>query len=207
MIVFVLIIPHLASREKWVKLRPKARRPTHIKQETEFKFDDEGADDNGSETEGSLFEWEEEATLLSDLMEEEPPQTADQRYDALVESLQDPFLNESKRLKKEIAGTLVPAANRVKVAYQRLDQHVDTAYGQGIVQFNKACTEIEETMSTEQTKFRKAYQSTQAKIDILFERLKKEYAVRDQLWVDVKKAIDEIGIFLECHLTTNAMRN
>jgi hypothetical protein len=34
------------------------------------------------------------------------------------------------------------------------------------------------------------------KIDILFERLRKEYAVRDQLWVDVMKAVDEIGIFL-----------
>ena len=34
------------------------------------------------------------------------------------------------------------------------------------------------------------------KIDILFERLRKEYAVRDQLWVDVRKAVDEIGIFL-----------
>ena len=50
-----LTIPYIAShRERWFK-----SRPTH----------DEG--DDGSETEGSLFEWEEEATLLSDLMEEE----------------------------------------------------------------------------------------------------------------------------------------
>jgi hypothetical protein len=76
-----------------------------------------------------------------------------------VESLQDPFLNESKRIKKEIAGTFVPAANRVKAAYKTLDQRVDTAYGQGIVQFNKACTEIEATMANEQTKFRTAYQA------------------------------------------------
>lgn len=33
-------------------------------------------------------------------------------------------------------------------------------------------------------------------IDILFERLRKEYDVRDQLWVDVRKAVDEIGILL-----------
>ena len=87
------------------------------------------------------------------------PQSEDQQYDALVESLQDPFLTESKRMKKEIA-TLVPAVNRVKATYKTLDQHVDTAYGQGIVQFNKACTEIEATMSIEQTEFRTAYQST-----------------------------------------------
>lgn len=78
-----------------------------------------------------------------------------------MESLQEPFLNEGKHFKKEIAGILVPAANRVKAAYQRLDQHVDTAYGQGIVQFNKACTELEETMSFEWTKSHEAHQATQ----------------------------------------------
>ena len=60
----------------------------------------------------------------------------------------------------EIAGTLVPASNRVKAAYRTLDQRVDTAYGQGMVQFNKACTEVEATMSIEQTEFRTAYQIT-----------------------------------------------
>jgi hypothetical protein len=75
LVVFVLIIPHLAPRrERWFKSRPtphQISRPTHVKHETEFRFDDEGADDDRSETEGSLFGWEEEATLLSDLMEEE----------------------------------------------------------------------------------------------------------------------------------------
>ena len=31
-------------------------------------------------------------------------------------------------------------------------------------------------------------------IDILFERLRVEYEIRDQLWVDVREAVDEIGI-------------
>lgn len=136
-----------------------------------------------------------------------------------MESLQDPFLNEGKRLKTEIACTLVPAVNRVKAAYKTLDQRVDTAYGQGVVQFNKACTDIEATMSIEQTEFQTAYQATKVihlymrllslttpmkkNIDILFERLRLEYAVRDQLWADVRKAVDEIGILL----VNNVMRN
>lgn len=67
------LVPH---REKRFKSRPtphKTSRLTHsrVKHETEFRFDDEVADNDGSETEGSLFRWEEEATLLSDLMEEE----------------------------------------------------------------------------------------------------------------------------------------
>ena len=44
---------------------------------------------------------------------------------------------------------------------------------------------------------------TKNKIDILFERLRIEYDVRDQLWVDVRKAVDEIGILL----VDNVMRN
>ena len=99
------------------------------------------------------------STILNDKFR--PPQTEDQQYDALVETLQGPYLDKSKRVKKEIAGTLVPAVNRVKAAYQALDQHIDTAYGQGILQFNKACTEIEETMSIEQTEFLQAYQATE----------------------------------------------
>jgi hypothetical protein len=70
---------HLAPyRERWSKSRPtphQTSKPTHshVKHATEFKFDDddEDVDVDGNETDGSLFGWEEEATLLSDLMEEE----------------------------------------------------------------------------------------------------------------------------------------
>ena len=44
---------------------------------------------------------------------------------------------------------------------------------------------------------------TKDNIDILFERLRTEYDVRDQLWVDVRNAVDEIGILL----VNNVMRN
>ena len=78
----------------------------------------------------------------------------------LVETLQDPFLNQGKYLKKEIACTLVSGTNHVKAALQALDQHVDTAYGQGIIQFNNACKEFEATMATGQTRFRKVYEAS-----------------------------------------------
>lgn len=66
MVVFALIIPHIALHRERFKSRPtphQTNRPN--------RFDEEGADGDGSETEGSLFGWEEEATLLFDLMEEE----------------------------------------------------------------------------------------------------------------------------------------
>ena len=103
------------------------------------------------------------ATLLSAVLNDKfrPPQTEVQQNDALAESLQDPFVDESKRIKKEIASTLVPVVNRVKAAYRALDQHVDTVYGRGIVQFNKACTDIETTMAVEQAEFGEAYEASQ----------------------------------------------
>jgi hypothetical protein len=66
LVAFVLIIPYIALYRERFNSRPtphQASRPN--------KFDDEDVEDDGSETEGSLFGWEEEATLLSDLMEEE----------------------------------------------------------------------------------------------------------------------------------------
>ena len=42
-------------------------------------------------------------------------------------------------------------------------------------------------------------------IDILFERLKIEYDIRDQLWIDVRKAVDEIGILLVHNLIWNSL--
>lgn len=71
-------IPYLAPhREKRFKSRPtpyQTTRPTHShsKHEIQSKFVNQDADnDSGSEADGSLFGWEEEATLLSDMMEEE----------------------------------------------------------------------------------------------------------------------------------------
>ena len=54
------------------KSRPtqhQTSRPTHshVKHEIGLKSYDDG---DGTDSDGSLFEWEEEATLLSDLMEE-----------------------------------------------------------------------------------------------------------------------------------------
>ena len=43
-------------------------------------------------------------------------------------------------------------------------------------------------------------------IDILFERLRIEYNVRDQLWIDVRKAVDEIGILLVNNVIRNWLR-
>ena len=68
LVVFALIIPHIASHRERFKSR---RNPIPHQTSKPNRFDDEGADDDGSETEVSFFEWEEEATLLSELMEEE----------------------------------------------------------------------------------------------------------------------------------------
>ena len=40
-------------------------------------------------------------------------------------------------------------------------------------------------------------------IDILFERLRIEYDIRDQLWVDIRNAVDEIGILLVYNVMGN----
>ncbi|KAF8163561.1 hypothetical protein B0H34DRAFT_649980 [Crassisporium funariophilum] len=154
--------------------------------------EDHTREDPGSED--SFFRWDEEATLLSDLMEDAPHQTEDEKLMLLVEGLQTPFADEGKLLKKQIAETLVPTVNRVKASYKALEDKVDPSYGKGIVLFNQGCKDIDETMYEQQIDLQEAFQKTQGRVTQLFEELKEEYAIRDQLWADLKESIDDIGI-------------
>lgn len=124
----------------------------------------------------------------------------DEELAALAESLQVPFQEEGKILKKEIADTFVPAVNHVKELYKVLEERVDTTFGQGIVLFNRACKQIEDDAIREQRQLEDAYRGNQKRVEDLFNQLEQEYAYRDQLWVNIEKVIDEIGSFVTAFL-------
>jgi hypothetical protein len=88
-------------------------------------------------------------------------QPDDEELAALAESLQAPFQEEGKILKKEIADTFVPAVNHVKELYRVLEERVDTTFGQGIVLFNRACKQIEDAAIREQRQLEDAYRVNQ----------------------------------------------
>lgn len=92
----------------------------------------------------------------------------DEELAALAESLQVPFQEEGKILKKEIADTFVPAVNHVKELYKVLEERVDTTFGQGIVLFNRACKQIEDDAIREQRQLEDAYRGNQVCLYMLF---------------------------------------
>lgn len=85
----------------------------------------------------------------------------DEELATLVESLQAPFQEEGKILKKAIADTFVPAVNHVKELYRVLEERVDTTFGQGIVLFNRSCKQIEDAAIREQRQLEDAYRVNQ----------------------------------------------
>jgi hypothetical protein len=76
------------------------------------------------------------------------PESSDSDLVALAESLQKPFDDESRQMKKEIAATFVPLVNKVKRIYATIDQTVDLPFGAGLLLFNDACKGLEKSTTS-----------------------------------------------------------
>jgi hypothetical protein len=87
---------------------------------------------------------------------------------ALAESLQKPFDDESRQMKKEIAAAFVPLVNKVKGIYASIDQTVDLPFGAGLLLFNDACKGIEKSATSNME---------------LLQKLQAEHRVREFSWV------------------------
>lgn len=130
----------------------------------------------------------------------------------MVETLQAPFTEQGKLLKKGIAQTLVPTHNRVKAVIQVLGKNVDVTYGQGLSLFNAACKDIERSMYAQHTDFKDVYERItvisfffiyahkpeltvilQGNIEDAYKELEREYLERDELWLSFHEAIESIG--------------
>ncbi|KAF5358550.1 hypothetical protein D9756_001305 [Leucocoprinus leucothites] len=147
----------------------------------------------GSDGDADYFHWEEEATLFSDLLEEAAPGTGDADLVALAESLQQPFDDESRQLKKTIARTFVPVVNKIKEVFSALERTVDVSSGAGILALNDACRELEDSISSQHGLVQKHQTEYQARVTEFFGALEEEYARRDQLWADFEKAMNELA--------------
>ncbi|KAF9077106.1 hypothetical protein BDP27DRAFT_597305 [Rhodocollybia butyracea] len=148
--------------------------------------------DEGEYFERPTFTWEDEETLVSDLLHNNhEQQSEDGKLISLADSIQSAFAVHSKELLDDVADTLVPAANRVKHAYQILNDQIDESYALGLLEFDEASKKIESVALTSQNEVKKAYNASQARIRDLFKQLDEAYARRDKLWVDFEKALNE----------------
>ncbi|KAG6817804.1 hypothetical protein H0H87_003212 [Tephrocybe sp. NHM501043] len=141
--------------------------------------------------ENSLFIWEEESTLFSDLLDASPCEPDYHEYDSLVDALQPAFDERGRELKREIAETLVPTVNRVKGLYEKISTNVDDTFGKGIIVFNNACKELELLAMRDEDEIKDAWAQLQRSNKEAFAQLKEAYAMRQRLWADFEKMLKE----------------
>ncbi|EKM82427.1 hypothetical protein AGABI1DRAFT_82209 [Agaricus bisporus var. burnettii JB137-S8] len=151
--------------------------------------DDQPESDNDDD---AYFHWEEEDTLFSDLLEQAAPESGNSDLVALAQSLQKPFDDESRQLKKEIAATFVPLVNKIKGIYATLDETVDLPFGAGLLLFNDGCKGIEKSTSSNMELLQRLQAEHRTRVGGVLERLEEEYARRERLWVDFQKSMDAL---------------
>ncbi|KAJ4487697.1 hypothetical protein J3R30DRAFT_3787019 [Lentinula aciculospora] len=144
------------------------------------------------EDERRTFTWEDEKTLVSDLLHNGYEQESeDVKLRSLADSIQAAFSVHSKVLLDDVADTLVPAVNRVKQGHQVLNDQVDDSFALGVLEFDEACKKLETVTITSHNELKKAYRASQARIQDLIKQLEEGCARRDRLWVDFEAALDE----------------
>ncbi|TFK76232.1 hypothetical protein BDN72DRAFT_830781 [Pluteus cervinus] len=151
-------------------------------------FDEHDSDNDQVDLEETLFHWEEEDTLFSDLMNEHP-ESEDTQLDHLAETLQITFAGLSTTLKKEMASAFVPSVNTVKRDHKTLDEVVDRTYLSGLTKFNKTGKNTELNATKDYEELRLAYTQIQSERAELLKDLEDVYAARAQLWLDLESKL------------------
>lgn len=123
------------------------------------------------------------------------PELSDVDLVELAESLQKPFDEESRQLKRTIAHTFVPVVNKIKEAFFTLERTGDISSGAGILAFNDACRESESSIGNQCELVQKQRAEHTARVTEFLGQLEEEYAHRNQLWVDFENAMDELSTF------------
>ncbi|KAJ3826440.1 hypothetical protein F5880DRAFT_1544763 [Lentinula raphanica] len=193
---------------------PPATRPNHVlpaipeafgspdrdrrRSRQEYAYQDlfdvqEGSDEDFDEEDRPTFTWEDEKTLVSDLLHTGNEQDSEYvKINSLADSIQAAFSVQSQDLLDDIADTLVPAVNCVKHGHQVLNNQVDDSFAVGILEFDEACKKLEAITITSHNELKKAYRVSQARNQEMLKQLEEAYARRDKLWADFEAALDEI---------------
>lgn len=139
----------------------------------------EDVDEVFNEEERPTFTWENEKTLVSDLLHDGYPywsllqrflftccvsyeqEHEDVKLSSLADSIQAAFSVHSKELLDDVADTLVPAVNLVKHGHQVLNDQVDDSFALGVFEFDEACKKLEAVTISSHNELKKAYRTSQ----------------------------------------------
>ncbi|KAI5899554.1 uncharacterized protein SCHCODRAFT_02605466 [Schizophyllum commune H4-8] len=141
-----------------------------------------------------LFQWEDEKTLVSDLMHHSTARhdPNDARYAETLEQLHQLFRDQDYALVDDMAKALFPAVDTVKRCHAHAKEEIDETFARGMTEFNDACKSVEAVTVEDLKLLRKSHDETKARLASLFEQLDAAYAKRKQLWKDFKQDFNVI---------------
>ncbi|KAL5529351.1 hypothetical protein ACEPAG_5336 [Sanghuangporus baumii] len=158
----------------------------------DFSMDE--ASDGGKEesSDDSDYEgWDDETTLVAKFQENVPESSSREKLAELAYQLEGPMQIRADQLKQHLAHTLAPATRKVKEVHKSLEQKADVAFGVGVLSFDDSCKKIEKLSLHDEDEIKDAYMKTQCNITEYFKQLKEAYQKRNQLWDQLREAVDK----------------
>ncbi|KAF9532187.1 hypothetical protein CPB83DRAFT_847377 [Crepidotus variabilis] len=174
--------------------------------ESLYRCTDDEDDNVDSESDSSVFHWEEEETLFDDLMDQPSHPSSDESLVDLIDSLQDAFTDRGKLNKQEMAQILVPRYNEIKRTTKFVRETADTQYTEHLMEFNQACKDTEVSILERRDVLKAAYEAAENEKAEIIARLKLLYAHRAAVWTKLQEEIDKIRIYIPFTLTWAILR-
>ncbi|KAL5490167.1 hypothetical protein ACEPAI_5000 [Sanghuangporus weigelae] len=135
--------------------------------------------------------WDDETTLVAKFQENAPEISSREKLAELAYQLEGPMQTRADQLKQHLAHTLAPATRKVKEVHKSLEQKADVAFGVGVLSFDESCKKIEQLSLRDEDEIKDAYMKTQRNVTEYFKQLKEAYQKRNQLWDQLREAVDK----------------
>ncbi|OCB84133.1 hypothetical protein A7U60_g8807 [Sanghuangporus baumii] len=135
--------------------------------------------------------WDDETTLVAKFQENAPEISSREKLAELAYHLEGPMQIRADQLKQHLAHTLAPATRKVKEVHRSLEQKADVAFGVGVLSFDDSCKKIEQLSLHDEDEIKDAYMKTQRNVTEYFKQLKEAYQKRNQLWDQLREAVDK----------------
>ncbi|KAG9035282.1 hypothetical protein FRB95_011577 [Tulasnella sp. JGI-2019a] len=171
----------------------------NLRQIPTFLRDDEaltnqaGFDNDSSDGEFSE-DWDEGRTLIENL-----GNTEDEEHDSLLEEhmaradeLHVCMTERSKDIQKDVADTLVPAMDHIRLIHGLLEDSVESKLTAGTLNFDEAADDYQKTAAACRSDLLEMVKTSNFTLRELFNSLKNEYVHKSQLSVDFEAKFKEI---------------
>ncbi|KAG8877704.1 hypothetical protein FRB98_006579 [Tulasnella sp. 332] len=157
--------------------------------EDSFTCQDESACESSDG--GFSEDWDEGRALIENLKnsEDDARDAIQEEYMARADGIQPTMSAYSKDLQQELADTLVPAMDHIRLIHGMLESSVETKLIAGTIAFDQAADDYQKTAAERRTAMTDLIKASNQILRDLFSKLKDEYAHHAQLAMNLDNTI------------------